>query len=165
MSDVQAISLTEVYKGWEVYQNHLLQATRPLTAEQLKPRAVPHLRSMGELIAHIIGCRASWYHYVMGEGGPEMKQMADWDQGRAGPFTAADLVHGLEVTWETMWTCLGRWTASSVDLEHLYTWEYEGETYTYTRQYIVWHVIEHDMHHGGELGYSLGMHHLAAPDL
>jgi hypothetical protein len=63
MSDVQAISLTKVYKGWEVYQNHLLQATRPLTAEQLKLRAVPHLRSMGELIAHIIGCRASWYHY------------------------------------------------------------------------------------------------------
>jgi uncharacterized damage-inducible protein DinB len=165
MSNEQAISLTEVYKGWDVYQNHLLQATRPLAAEQLKLRAAPHLRSIGELIAHIVACRASWYHYVMGEGEPEAKQIADWDQEGQGPFTAADLARGLEVTWEMMWSCLRRWTAAPTDLEHVYTWEYEGKTYTYMRQYIIWHVIEHDMHHGGELGYLLGMHHLAAPDL
>jgi hypothetical protein len=26
-------------------------------------------------------------------------------------------------------------------------------------------VIEHDLHHGGEIGYSLGMHGLQAPDI
>jgi hypothetical protein len=30
---------------------------------------------------------------------------------------------------------------------------------------IIWHVIEHDRHHGGELSFSLGMHGLAALDI
>jgi uncharacterized damage-inducible protein DinB len=36
---------------------------------------------------------------------------------------------------------------------------------TVSRQWIIWHIIEHDLHHGGELSYSLGIHELAAPDL
>src|SRR5215472_5334056 len=30
-----------------------------------------------------------------------------------------------------------------------------------TRQFIVWHVAEHDLHHGGEISLTLGMHGLA----
>jgi hypothetical protein len=30
---------------------------------------------------------------------------------------------------------------------------------------VIWHLIEHDLHHGGELSFSLGMHNLAAPDI
>jgi uncharacterized damage-inducible protein DinB len=37
--------------------------------------------------------------------------------------------------------------------------------YTYTRGWVIWHVIEHDIHHGGEIAYSLGMHGLTAPDI
>jgi uncharacterized damage-inducible protein DinB len=33
------------------------------------------------------------------------------------------------------------------------------------RGWIVWHVIEHDLHHGGEVSFTLGMHGLAAPDI
>jgi len=34
-----------------------------------------------------------------------------------------------------------------------------------SRQCIFWHVIEHDLHHGGELSFSLGMHGSAAVDI
>jgi uncharacterized damage-inducible protein DinB len=34
-----------------------------------------------------------------------------------------------------------------------------------TRGSIVWHVIEHDLHHGGEITYSLVMHGIKAPDI
>jgi uncharacterized damage-inducible protein DinB len=27
---------------------------------------------------------------------------------------------------------------------------------------VVWHVMEHDLHHGGELSLTLGMHGMAA---
>jgi hypothetical protein len=30
---------------------------------------------------------------------------------------------------------------------------------------VTWHVIEHDLHHGGELSFSLGAHNLPAPEL
>ena len=34
-----------------------------------------------------------------------------------------------------------------------------------SRQWVIWHVIEHDLHHGGEVSLMLGTHGLAAPDL
>lgn len=37
--------------------------------------------------------------------------------------------------------------------------------YQFTRQWGIWHVAEHDMHHGGELFFTLGMHGLPTPDL
>jgi hypothetical protein len=33
------------------------------------------------------------------------------------------------------------------------------------RKWVIWHLLEHDLHHGGELSFVLGMHGLAAPDL
>jgi len=30
---------------------------------------------------------------------------------------------------------------------------------------VIWHLIEHDLHHGGEIALTLGLHGLAAPDL
>ena len=34
-----------------------------------------------------------------------------------------------------------------------------------TRQWIIWHLVEHDVHHGGEISFSLGMHGVAGLDL
>jgi uncharacterized damage-inducible protein DinB len=50
-------------------------------------------------------------------------------------------------------------------MEETFERERRGQTHTLMRGWVVWHVIEHDLHHGGELGYSLGMHGLAAPDI
>ena len=41
----------------------------------------------------------------------------------------------------------------------------DGERYADSRQWIIWHLIEHELHHGGELSLTLGVHGLAAPDL
>ncbi len=34
-----------------------------------------------------------------------------------------------------------------------------------TRPWVIWHLIEHDLHHGGEVSLTLGTHGLAAPGL
>ena len=54
------ISLWNFYKGWDVYQGHLVRAIEPLTAEQLELRIAPHLRSIGLLAKHIVRTRAGW---------------------------------------------------------------------------------------------------------
>jgi hypothetical protein len=33
------------------------------------------------------------------------------------------------------------------------------------KRWYNWHAIEHDLHHGGELSFALGMHGLPAIDL
>jgi uncharacterized damage-inducible protein DinB len=58
---------------------------------------------------------------------------------------------------------LMRWTPA--DLDYIFERTHHGEEERFTRQWIIWHVIEHDLHHGGEISLMLGMHNLAAPDL
>jgi uncharacterized damage-inducible protein DinB len=60
--------------------------------------------------------------------------------------------------------CLARWTPAHLDQTFTHR-RRNGEVNTFSRQWIIWHLIEHDLHHGGELGYSLGMHGLDAPDI
>jgi uncharacterized damage-inducible protein DinB len=149
--------------GWDAYQDLLIQALAPLTAEQLGLRAAPHLRSIGENAAHIIGARASWFHIRMGEGDTEIATMADWDIPDAPERSAAELITGLEAIWQMIQSGLKRWT--SADLADSFSRTRHGEEEHFSRQWIIWHVIEHDLHHGGEISLTLGMYNLAAPDL
>lgn len=159
-----ADTLAKFYEGWETYQGHLVKAVAPLTAEQLALRAAPNLRSIGTLTAHIIAARVWWYHNVMGEGSVELGSMVTWDDIDPIAQSAAELVRGLEVSWRLGADCLARWTLA--DFDQTFTRRRStGEENTFARQWIVWHVIEHDLHHGGELCFSLGMHGLEAPDI
>ena len=148
--------------GWDVYQGHLVKAIEPLTAEQLELRIAPNLRSIGQLAKHIVRTRAGWLSGLMGEGGPDVAAIAEWDYDGDVPSTA-ELVRGLGVTFCAWQECLQRWTLE--DMDFIFRGERRGEPYELSRQWVTWHVIEHDLHHGGELSFSLGAHGLPAPDL
>ncbi len=156
------ISPWNFYRGWEIYQGHLVKAIAPLTAEQLELKISPNLRSIGLLAKHIVHARAGWLHTLMGEGGPEVEALAQWEHGGDVPSTS-ELVRGLEMTFRAWQECLQRWTLE--DMEYVFKGERWGKPYEISRQWATWHVIEHDLHHGGELGFSLGAHGLAAPDI
>jgi uncharacterized damage-inducible protein DinB len=156
-------SLAHFYQGWDVYQQLLSKAIAPLSANQLTLRAAPHLRSIGEIATHIIAVRARWFHSLMGEGGESMVPIKGWDRKDAPERGATELVDGLEATWQVMQDALIRWVPA--DLEYIFRGTRDGEEYALSRQWVIWHVIEHDLHHGGELSFSLGMHGLAAPDI
>jgi uncharacterized damage-inducible protein DinB len=160
---MQQTYLFPFYKGWDAYQELLIKAVAPLSSAQLGLRAAPHLRSIGENTAHIIGARAGWFHMLMGEGDAEITAMDTWDLPGAPERSAAELVRGLEATWQMIRDALMRWTPA--DLDYIFERTHHGEEERFTRQWIIWHVIEHDLHHGGEISLMLGMHNLAAPDL
>jgi uncharacterized damage-inducible protein DinB len=158
------ITLASLYKGWDIYQGHLVKAIAPLTSEQLALSIAPNLRTIGQIAAHIVFARAGWMHKAMGEGGQEIAEIARWDWACTGHTdNAVDLVQALEVTWREIQSCLERWTLE--DLGHVFKGERFGKSYEFTRQWVIWHLIEHDMHHGGELSFVLGSQGLAAPDL
>ena len=149
--------------GWQTYQDHLSAALAPLTAEQLDLRAAPNLRSIGELARHIIGVRAGWFHIALHEGDDAFAAYGGWDGPDSPPRTGAELADGLVATWQVIRAALGRYTLA--DLQETFQRERQGRTFTLQRGWVVWHVLEHDLHHGGEIGYSLGMHGLKAPDI
>ena len=156
-------TLTTFYTSWKAYQDHIKEVLAPLTAEQLGLRAAPHLRSIGENALHIIGCRAGWFTDFLSEDcDEEMKMYAGLELGASVP-TAAELVQGLDRTWQFMVDCLARW--SSADMQQTFPDEEDGKPIDLSRAWVVWHVLEHDLHHGGELSFTLGMHGLSGIDI
>lgn len=159
----QQISLLPFCKGWDAYQELLIKALEPLSLDQLSLRTAPHLRSIGENAAHIVGTRVGWIHGVLGEGDAAIEPMDLWDSPGAPARSAAELIEGLNATWQMIANALTRWTPA--DLEHVIERTRSGKTHRYTSQWVLWHVIEHDLHHGGEISLILGTHNLTAPDL
>jgi uncharacterized damage-inducible protein DinB len=156
-------TLTFFTQGWQNYQHQLSIALARLSLEQLALRAAPDLRSIDELARHMIAVRAGWFHYCLEEGDEDFGAFNKWDEPASLPRSANELVSGLEKTWQVMQEVLGRYTLA--DLQSSVQDESEGKIYYITRGWVIWHVIEHDLHHGGEIAYSLGMHGLTAPDI
>jgi uncharacterized damage-inducible protein DinB len=158
-----AMPLATFTKGWNDYQALLLTALAPLAPEQLALSAAPGLRSIGTIATHMIGARARWFHDLMGEGDAEFAAMAGWDRKGMPTRSAAELVEGLAATWAVMQAALARWTPA--DFAYTFTGDDDGEPYALSRAWVIWHLIEHDLHHGGEISLTLGMHGLSAPDI
>ncbi|MDQ2903327.1 MAG: DinB family protein [Ktedonobacteraceae bacterium] len=159
-----AFPLAPFYKGWDGYQQHLVRALAPLSAEQLTLHAAPHLRSIGMIATHIIGARARWLYYLLKEGDENLASLATWDRPGQPARSAAELVSGLETSWQVLQDALQRWTIADLE-EVFHDTDDNGEDETFTRQWVIWHLIEHDIHHGGEVSFALGMHSLPAIDL
>jgi uncharacterized damage-inducible protein DinB len=152
--------LSALYDGWGAYQQMLVEAVAPLTAERLSLRAAPNLRTVREIAAHIVSARVVWFHEVMGEGPDSLAPLGAWGRGvDPSTLSAAELAQGLERSWNMIADALDRWTTADLSAE----FERRGELLT--RQAIIWHVIEHDLHHGGEISLTLGQHGLPALDL
>lgn len=171
------ILLSTMYATWHEYHKHIQQAIAPLTAEQLALRAAPNLRSIAEIVLHIVGCRVFWFTTFLGEqAGEEMQAYARWNRvALDAPYassneltralgapvpTAAELADGLDHTWQLMADCLARW--SPADMRQTFRDDGDGTPVEISRAWVAWHVIEHDLHHGGELSLTLGIHGLPA---
>ena len=158
----QQTNLMGFYKGWDAYQALLIKAIAPLSSDQLALRVAPHLRSVGENVAHIISGRVSNF-LVMGEAGAEIAPLEAWDEDGAPLRSAAELVRGLEATWQMIQNALMRWTPAG--LEDMFV-DGEGENAAhFSRQSIIWSTIKHDLHHSGEVSLTLGAHHVEGLDL
>ncbi len=158
------LPLASVYKGWESYQRHLVTVVAPLSPEQMTLRAAPLLRSLSEQVVHLIAARARWLSLYLREDDPELEPLMSWDgwgihhRRDAPPVRSApELVSGLETTWKVLQTGLDRWTVA--DLEKVFPPPFPGEE-SFTRQFALWNLMAHDLHHGGELSVVLEMHGL-----
>ena len=164
----EAPSLMTVYEGWDGHQVALVRAVSPLLPKQLAWRGAPHLRSVGELAAHIVTGRISWIHEILGVGSPEVTQwVAAWSTGGAlkpgVEQNPAALASGLEATWRMIESALTGWTTG--DLGKTVTHAWQGKTWALSRQWILWRIMAHDLHHGGELAFALGLQGIAIPEL
>jgi hypothetical protein len=70
----------------------------------------------------------------------------------------------LETSWQMIETTLTTWTVA--DLAQTYRrvrWG-DGKVYVISRQWTVYRILSHDLHHGGELALMLGLQGIDNPD-
>ena len=165
---VETQPLITFYQGWATYQKNLAKIIAPLSPEQLAAPTAPNHWTVGMVAQHIIANRVWWFQIWMGEGNPELAPIAHWDPAddvEQAPLDAPALVAGLDATWQMIADALARWTAA--DLGEVFPLpaalrEDERQFFSPTsRQWIIWHVLEHEIHHGGELSLALGAQGLA----
>ena len=164
---ISSDSLAMVFEGWQGYRQSIIHAVTPLTAEQLLWRPAAHLRSVGELVRHIALGPISWFHWMGAPGSDELAgRIVAWEEDAHGNRyvieTALDiadhadeLVKWLDASGKMIADTLRAWTVA--DLQQIYRHTWNGNTYAISRQWTLWRILAHDLHHGGELAILLGM--------
>ncbi len=153
-------TLDVIYENWRGYQEKLRGCVAPLTNEQLLLQPAVHMWPLGQIVQHIISVRAGWFSGTMQEENPGMNEYMSWGQRDSPARSAGELIRGLDDTWAFVEARLQRWTPA--DCATTFPDEFDGEAYEVSRSWIIYHVLEHDLHHGGELSLTLGIHGLAA---
>src|SRR5260370_40367065 len=92
--------LAPFYKGWDVYQRHLVNALVPLSPDQLAFHTTQALRSIVMIATHIVAVRARWLYYVLTEAGEQLIPIGKWDRSEQPARSATALVAGRETTWK-----------------------------------------------------------------
>jgi uncharacterized damage-inducible protein DinB len=136
------MSLLSYYKGWSIYQRMLKGVLAPLTEAQLALPVSSDKWTVGLVAQHLIANRVWWLQNWLGEGDPALAVIAHWDPADVesadlSPRTAAELDRVVSPP-----------AAMSEEERALF-----GDT---TLGWIVWHVFEHEIHHGGEISLVLG---------
>ncbi len=169
------LTLQAVFEGWDGHQVALVNSVAALTPAQLAWRPADNQRSAGEITRHIAFGRLTWFFRMQPPGGEELKgQITHWhtdpDGGQhvvedayAITEQPAELVRWLEASWGMIGRTLAEWTVA--DLAQSFRHTYQGVAYAVPRQWVIYRILAHDLHHGGQLATTLGLQGVELPEL
>ena len=110
----QTVSLATVYRGWDGFERNLVKIIVPLSSEQVAHPVASHHWSIGHAIQHIVTDRSWWFHVWLGTVA-RCFQYTNWDGEGQLVRSPAELVTGLETTWNAIEEALARWTIADLD--------------------------------------------------
>ncbi len=158
-------SVASFYEGWRLFNDDLIKALAPLTAEQLALPVGSPTWPIWASASHLAGTRVFWLCHVFKEPGAETTPFNDpsgfgWEDDLAHPRSADELVGALTSTWRIVEHSLATWTPDTLGQEALRT---RGtEVRSHTRQSVLMRMITHDAFHTGEISLALGSNGLPA---
>ncbi len=160
----ELLSLNTIFDGWDGYQASLVHAIEPLSRELLAWRPAAQLRSIGEIAGHISLGRIGWFNRMGAPGSLELSnRTTEWRSEIDIAESPGELVWWLEASWKMIDATLKLWTVA--DLAQTYRLNYQGQVYNVSRQWTIWRILTHDVHHGGQLAIMLGMQGIEIPEL
>ena len=156
-------TLDVIYENWRGYHEKLRNCIAPLTDEQLLLQPAAGMWPLGQIVQHIVAVRAGWFSGTLQDNDEVMNAYMEWGQRESPARSAAELAQGLDKTWDFIEARLQRWTAE--ECAKTFPDEWDGQLYEVSRSWVIYHVMEHDLHHGGEISLILGMNGLVTLNL
>jgi uncharacterized damage-inducible protein DinB len=132
----------------------LHQALDGLTTEQLAFVPREGLWSLGTVACHIANAEDGWFRYVAAREVDEWPSL-DESQYR----TVAEIKALLDDVQAHKMAFLHKIDVADLDRTITAPWGAE-----LTLRFIIWHVLEHEIHHRGEIYLMMGLMGMEAPD-
>ena len=137
----------DLFSPWQAIRKDLIAMVNLFTAEELEYRPFPSSWSVGEIFLHIAETEDFWIREVVQKQPPVMRDDITIDLPIKTVITTR-LMDSFELSQQLLEGLTGEDLEQSIGLP-------DG---TYHRLYdILWHVIEHEIHHRGELSLVLGL--------
>jgi uncharacterized damage-inducible protein DinB len=142
------MKLDQYFEHWQPVRADLLVTVDKFSDEELSYVPFPDSRPVGEIIRHIANAEDGWFRYVI------KRELSDWPSEFmlavyptiAATKTVLDEVHRRTQRY------LSGWDVADLDQPVESPW---GQTFKLG--WIIWHVLEHEIHHRGELSFILGL--------
>lgn len=144
------------FKHWDEVRRELFRALDMLTDDQLNFVPREGLWSLGEVVRHIASAEEGWFRYQIErkyDEWPEDYTAADYPTVASVKALLSDVHARTEAYLETLSLDDLDQQIDTPRGEHIPLW------------WIIWHVIDHELHHRGEVFLMLGLMGLEAPDI
>jgi len=148
------MNVARIFRHWEQIRTDLLAGLELFSDEQLAFRpALKYQRSVGDIARHIASAEDYWFQQVV-SGRPRARFTEEQYPTVQTIKAALTDVHQKTLTFLN--------TLTIADLERKFVTPSGNE---YGLYWIIWHVIDHECHHRGELYLCLGLLGIDGPDL
>ena len=145
----------ELFGHWGEVRDGLISALDVLADEQLDFTPREGLWSLGTVARHIASAEEGWFRYVIG------RSLTGWPEYAADDYPTVEsvtsLLAGVHARTEGYLV-----TVATAQLQQPVKSPWGPE---FPLQWIIWHVLEHEIHHRGEIFLMLGLLGIEAPDV
>lgn len=139
---------SEFFSHWKPVRQGLLEEIDSFGDKELAYRACPECWPAGQIMIHIANAEEGWFRYVI------QKQLREWPAHL--DFSNHPDKDAILKTLEEVHAKTELFLASITEEDLMRVIDIPwGESLSL--QWIIWHVLEHEIHHRGELSLMLGM--------
>lgn len=138
----------ELFSHWELVRSGTRETIKLFREVELSYQPAEEAWIAGQIMVHIANAEEGWFRYVVTRELPEWPEQLNFEHY---PLKK-DILDLLETVHGRTKTYLASLSEADLKSEILTPWD-EG----LSLQWIIWHVIEHEIHHRGELSLILGL--------
>jgi uncharacterized damage-inducible protein DinB len=143
-----SLSLGEFFSHWTGVRAGLLETINKFQDDELIHVPFEASRPVGQIMLHIGDAEEGWFRYVV------KRDLGQWPEYALDSYpTRAAIKDLLEQIHARTETYLATLTLTDLDRAIEPPWDRD----TIRLGWIIWHVLEHEIHHRGELSLILGM--------